>query len=236
MADVITPDQDVVHILSRFDRDQLPEKTLRQRLSQPPKRFYVTTLLVMLWGVLLMAVSPMLAVSLENPLAWFHHEHQPLFYAFQVPMALLVGGILGPRFGTMALLLYVVLGFLGFPLFAGGGGQEYLTQPAVGYLLGFLAVPWAAQRMLTKAFRGTAWFRGRSLWMGLGALNGVLLVHLMGVLGLGMLAMLGTLTWEQAGAWITQLSWPVLLYDLAFGWVAVAMVRLFRLMLWFCLY
>jgi biotin transport system substrate-specific component len=55
------------------------------------------------------------------------------------PLAVLaVGGLLGPVAGTSALVLYVVLGALGLPVFAGGGsGALRLIGPTGGYLLAF---------------------------------------------------------------------------------------------------
>ncbi|NPA75481.1 MAG: biotin transporter BioY [Euryarchaeota archaeon] len=39
-------------------------------------------------------------------------------------------------------LIYVVLGFLGVPVFAGnGGGLAYLSSPTLGYLIGFIIAP-----------------------------------------------------------------------------------------------
>jgi biotin transport system substrate-specific component len=55
------------------------------------------------------------------------------------PLAVLaVGGLLGSAAGVSALLLYIVLGALGLPVFAGGGsGILHLVGPTGGYLLAF---------------------------------------------------------------------------------------------------
>jgi biotin transport system substrate-specific component len=55
------------------------------------------------------------------------------------PLAVLaVGGILGPTGGLSALVLYLVLGALGLPVFAGGAaGALRLIGPTGGYLLAF---------------------------------------------------------------------------------------------------
>ena len=55
------------------------------------------------------------------------------------PLAVLaVGGLLGPAGGLSALILYIVLGALGLPVFAGGGsGILHLVGPTGGYLLAF---------------------------------------------------------------------------------------------------
>ncbi len=55
------------------------------------------------------------------------------------PLAVLaVGGLLGPIGGVSALVLYIGLGALGLPVFAGGGsGALHLIGPTGGYLLAF---------------------------------------------------------------------------------------------------
>jgi biotin transport system substrate-specific component len=52
---------------------------------------------------------------------------------------LLVGATLGSRRGAEALTLYIMMGALGLPVFAGGAsGLAYLGGPTLGYLVGFL--------------------------------------------------------------------------------------------------
>ena len=55
------------------------------------------------------------------------------------PLAVLaVGGMLGAVGGAGALVLYIILGSLGFPVFAAGGsGRLHLVGPTGGYLLAF---------------------------------------------------------------------------------------------------
>jgi biotin transport system substrate-specific component len=55
------------------------------------------------------------------------------------PLAVLaVGGLLGPAAAVSALVLYIALGALGLPVFAGGGsGALHLIGPTGGYLLAF---------------------------------------------------------------------------------------------------
>src|SRR5690554_1881253 len=51
---------------------------------------------------------------------------------------LLVGAVLGPRRGALALLLYLGVGLAGLPVFAGGtGGLGVLGGASAGYLLSF---------------------------------------------------------------------------------------------------
>lgn len=49
----------------------------------------------------------------------------------------LAGLLLGPKYGCISVCIYTVLGLLGVPVFADGGGISYVLQPSFGYLIGF---------------------------------------------------------------------------------------------------
>lgn len=42
------------------------------------------------------------------------------------------------RKSVISVLIYIVLGLLGLPVFSGGGGPGYILHPTFGYILGFL--------------------------------------------------------------------------------------------------
>ncbi len=68
---------------------------------------------------------------------------------------LLAGAILGARKGTLAVLLYLAVGLVGVPVFAGGAaGVGALFGPTGGFLFGFVLAAWVVgfltQRILPK--------------------------------------------------------------------------------------
>lgn len=65
--------------------------------------------------------------------------------------------LLGRRLGTTAVIVYVVIGLLGIPVFTQGGGPAYIFQPTFGYLLGFIAGAWLAGLMIERATAATFW-------------------------------------------------------------------------------
>ncbi len=72
-------------------------------------------------------------------------------YTAQTAAVLLVGVGLGWRLGLASMLLYVLAGIAGAPIFnAGGSGMQQLLGVTGGYLLGFVAaaalVGWLAER------------------------------------------------------------------------------------------
>lgn len=58
----------------------------------------------------------------------------------QTFFVLLSGLLLGTRLGALAMVVYVVIGAVGFPVYAGGtGGVGHLIGPTGGYIFGFIA-------------------------------------------------------------------------------------------------
>lgn len=99
-------------------------------------------------------------------------------FTLQTMGVFLAVGLLGGKRGTLAVLVYVLLGAVGLPVFSGfTGGIGRLMGATGGYILGFLAsalIMWAVEKLLPKklwalvlgmvlglavcyAF-GTAWF------------------------------------------------------------------------------
>jgi len=56
----------------------------------------------------------------------------------QTPAVLLAGLLLGPFLGGLSQGAYVLIGLMGAPVFAQGGGPGYILNPTFGYLLGFI--------------------------------------------------------------------------------------------------
>lgn len=78
-------------------------------------------------------------------------------YTLQFLFTLLAGLMLGARLGALAVGAYILLGLVGVPVFASGGGPGYVLQPTFGYLLGFVLQAWFcgtyARRLRTISFR-----------------------------------------------------------------------------------
>ncbi len=56
--------------------------------------------------------------------------------------------LLGKKWGGISVLLYLLLGLFGLPIFSDGGGFAYVLKPSFGFLIGFLVGGFVA-----------AWFR-----------------------------------------------------------------------------
>jgi biotin transport system substrate-specific component len=63
-------------------------------------------------------------------------------FSLQFFFALLAGILLGERRGFLSVLVYLITGLVGVPIFAHGGGPGYLLRPTFGFLIGFAAAAW----------------------------------------------------------------------------------------------
>jgi biotin transport system substrate-specific component len=126
----------------------------------------------------------------------------PVPITLQVPAVLIVGGLLGPSLGASSLVLYLVLGAAGLPVFAPGGlpGAARLFGPTGGYLL---AYPLAAGLAGLGVAAGRRWGR-----LALALVGATIVIHLGGV------AQLAVLGGDLSGAWRLG-SVPFLVGDLA---------------------
>ena len=59
-------------------------------------------------------------------------------FTLQVLFVFLAGAFLGPGYGALSQGIYLLLGFAGLPVFAGGGGPAYLLRPSCGFLLSYI--------------------------------------------------------------------------------------------------
>lgn len=107
---------------------------------------------------------------------------------------LLAGAVLGARRGALAVLLWILVGAVGLPVFANGKtGLPVLVGPTGGYILGFVVgaaiIGAVATVAVRRAGRGTVWV------LTAGGLLALLVVHAAGIVGLHLRAGLG---WQAA--------------------------------------
>jgi len=130
----------------------------------------VRDLAVVVGGALLTAAAAQVAIPLP---------FTPVPLTGQTFGVLLVAAVAGPTRGTLSQLVYVLLGAVGLPFYAGGEhGWQVATGPTGGYLAGFVVaaalVGWCARR---------GWDRSPARTAG-AFLAGNLVIYLFGVMWL----------------------------------------------------
>lgn len=71
-------------------------------------------------------------------------------FTLQILFTMMAGLLLGGKLGALSVGLYAVLGLVGLPVFADGGGSWYILKPSFGYILGFIAGSYVTGKMTEK--------------------------------------------------------------------------------------
>ena len=100
----------------------------------------------------------------------------------------MAGTLLGKKYGALSQAVYVLLGLVGVPIFALGGGFSYIFQPTFGFLLGLIPAAWVigsiAKRPLTFRRSVTAMLAGLAVLYAIGVPYMALIAN--GYLGKGL--------------------------------------------------
>ena len=127
----------------RYTRAQMPCKTKKQRGKLTMKDKKLTTYQMAVTAV--MAAVLCVLGPLTVPIG-------------AVPISLanfvicLTAWLLGPKFGTLSVVLYLALGTIGIPVFSGyGAGLAKLAGPTGGYLVGYLLLAFIGGMFIEKS-------------------------------------------------------------------------------------
>lgn len=159
------------------------ETTLRQAAVQ--RSGILTDIALIAAGALLVAAVAQIRIPLP---------FTPVPITGQTFGVLLVGTALGAWRGTSSMLLYVLLGAVGLPVYAGAdGGLEVVWGATGGYLLGFIVAGWLvgllAERGWDRHFRSSVTIM----------LSGNVVIYLVGLPWLAWVAGTGLETTLQQG-------------------------------------
>lgn len=145
-------------------------------------------------------------------------------YIPQVPVIMFIAALLGQRFGIVSTLIYILVGLFLAPVFALGGGIDYVFQFGFGYILAYIPAVFFAGSILRSGLT----YRN----MAQATLVGVLTIHLVGILYMLFIAALQRESLNLILGWISAQSGTKILYDLLFSFIAMLVAKLTKKLLW----
>ncbi|HPD57344.1 MAG TPA: biotin transporter BioY [Smithellaceae bacterium] len=102
--------------------------------------------------------------------------------------------VLGGPLGAASQFIYIMLGVLGMPVFAGGkSGLGVLFGPTGGYLIGFILGAFVIGFLASQKKEAGIW------WYGFSMLAGMVIIYLLGVLQLSFVARLDLIKAASVG-------------------------------------
>jgi len=110
---------------------------------RPSKRAYagLYDVALIIGGSLLIALTAQLAVGWPVPITG------------QTFAVLMIGALLGAKRGSLSVLVYIMEGAAGLPVFASGGsGFAWLLGPTGGYIVGFVAAAYIVGLLAEKGW------------------------------------------------------------------------------------
>ena len=149
------------------------------------------------------------------------HTH---LYTPQIPVAVFAGALLGPKLGSFAMIIYVILGLLGFPVFAYGGGIRYIFKPMFGFILGYILSSYVVGKINQRNLS--------SLTIILGSIAGVISAHFIGDVYLVYNLYSSGSTWTNIQSWLWSMSFSNIGYDIIFSIILSSLARPIRGLLW----
>lgn len=100
----------------------------------------------------------------------------PVPISLQSLFVILSGLIIGPKLGALSQIVYIFLGLIGLPIFAGfSGGPQSVMTPSFGFIIGFV---FAAYIVGVIAHSGHG-ISSKRIWIG--SLVGTVVVYLFGL-------------------------------------------------------
>lgn len=71
-------------------------------------------------------------------------------FTLQFLFTMMAGLLLGGEIGAYSVLMYILLGLMGLPIFTEGGGLGYVFKPTFGYIIGFCIATYVTGKIANK--------------------------------------------------------------------------------------
>ena len=103
--------------------------------------------------------------------AFLHFQFLFATITLQFFFTAMAGVLLGRKYGAVSQAVYVLLGLVGLPIFANGGGFSYVLQPTFGFLLGLIPSAFVIGKLAKRPL--TFWRTALAMLAGLAVLYAV---------------------------------------------------------------
>ena len=108
-------------------------------------------------------------------------------FTLQLLFTMMAGLLLSGKLGALSVCAYILMGLLGLPVFAEGGGFAYILKPSFGYIIGFVVASYVTGTIANKVFNPSykRLFAANFIGLGIVYLFGMVYYYLMSNFYLG---------------------------------------------------
>lgn len=135
----------------------------------------------------------------------------------QIPAVLLIVGLLGRRLGLTSIIIYILMGLCSVPIFALGGGLDYLAEFGFGYILAYLPAAFLAGSFLEEEFSFKNILKATFV--------GVMTIHFIGIIYMLMVVIFKHQGWAFIKGWILAQSVLKIAYDFVLSFIALVFAK-----------
>lgn len=209
-------------------------KKRRVKKNNDKLRFSLGALVLILFCTFLLIISTFISIDVYYPVIPSVQDKvngltlASFFSMFviipQVPSVVFVGSLLGRSFALTSVILYILIGLFLLPVFALGGGINYVLQYGFGYIL---------------AYMPAVWFLGKQLNLGLnlknialGVLYAVLIIHVVGIIYMAVVALFRGDGFAFIRSWIVNQSGWKIVFDYILSFAFVYLTKLLQPVMW----
>lgn len=141
-------------------------------------------------------------------------------YIPQIPTVLFIAGLLGKRYGILSVSIYILIGLFLAPVFALGGGLDYILNINFGYLLGFIGAIYVSAKLLEN--------KSSILWLLISDLSAILTIHIIGIAYLTTILLFNKESFQTIIHWIYNQSFDTLITDICLGFAALCLGKFIK--------
>lgn len=145
-------------------------------------------------------------------------------YIPQIPIIMFIVAFLGRKLSITSIVLYIIAGLFLAPVFALGGGFQYIFEYGFGYIIAYIPAVFFAGSILQSCLS----FRN----MAQATLVGVLTIHIIGILYMLFVATIQKENFGLISGWIAAQSGTKIIYDLLFGFIAMVIAKFTKKIMW----
>ena len=150
---------------------------------------------------LVISISLIIFTSIFAKIKYFLPDN-PVPITLQTFGVLLMGGILGPRWGLGSSSAYILLGIIGVPVFQGANsGFDYVLGVTGGYIVGFMFASFSVGLLINKGLTNLT-----SIWP---YIIGTMTIYLSALIWLSVF----DFSWPEDGKMLSQAVYPFLIGD-----------------------